>query len=80
MRLNAAGEQLPGSESDRYLHYVKVKPGRFSVSAALEFGSASTYDYDKRIAHELKYAAKGEWTGQLQTGVAAVTLFEDAGK
>jgi hypothetical protein len=80
VRLDEEGKQLPSSQRDRYLHYVRVKPGRYSVSAAIEFGSAPTYDYDKRVAHELKFAARGEWTGKLETGKVAVTLFEGADK
>jgi hypothetical protein len=60
------------------LHYVKAKPGRYSVSVAVQFGSAQTYDYSAKQPHELRFAAGGEWTGTLSTGAVEVALFEKA--
>ncbi|HQU46647.1 MAG TPA: hypothetical protein PK867_27825 [Pirellulales bacterium] len=75
-----AGRPHPSPTVDRYCHFFNVTPGRYSASAAVELGSGMERGGPAAGPRKVLFAAKGEWTGKLKTGVVTVALFQDAGK
>lgn len=80
MKLDEAGPPTASPTRNQYYHFFNVKPGRYSVSVAVELGSGMTVTDPASGPRKDLFAAKGKWTGQLRTGVAAVAFFEDAGR
>ena len=78
LKLDRSGQPIPPPKEHPYYHVTHVRPGKYSVWAALEFGSGMQ-SYDAATGpQKVVFAAPGERQGKLQTGVAAATIFEDA--
>jgi beta-lactamase regulating signal transducer with metallopeptidase domain len=80
VQVNDAGQPLKPRRRGELYHYFNVKPGRYSIYAAVVLGSGIDYPDPRSGPRELNFAAKGEWAGELRTGTVAVSLFEEAGK
>jgi hypothetical protein len=80
VRLDNEGRPLPPPHPFLFYHVTQVKPGTYSLGAAVQFGSGLTAPKPAEAPKQEIFAAKGEWTGQLRTGVAQISLFEAAAK
>ena len=80
VKLNDNGQPGTPPKPDDLFHRFELTPGRYSVSATVQLGSGLTAPDPEVGPQKVRFAAKGEWTGTLQTGVAMATLFEDASK
>ena len=73
--LDEAGNPLGSPEEYHGPSYFRVKPGQYSVSAAVKLGP-SMYSVDPVSKKRTVLSpAKGEWSGKLQTGSTSVALF-----
>ncbi|MBI5761457.1 MAG: M48 family metalloprotease, partial [Planctomycetales bacterium] len=73
-RQDETGQPVDRPDGYRGPWYFKVKPGRYSVSAAVELGP-SMYSVDPASKKRTVLSpAKGEWSGKLQTGAAPLTI------
>ncbi len=70
-----AGQPIARPEGQRGPWYFSVKPGRYSVSAAVELGPSSYSTDPVSKKRTVLSPAKGEWSGRLQTGAVPVALF-----
>ncbi len=79
VQVDAEGKPTaPPSTDVHYHHYFNVTPGRYTISAAVEFGWGLSC-WDPKVGPlPVEYAAKGEWTGKLKTGTAETLLLQDA--